>query len=569
MTAMFSPQNCPVCDDHLNGQSLVCLRCGNDAFDDPRLFDQEGQELYGGRLDQKRRIWQAASSEMKGRSEEVRREQAVIISIKEAVAAHECIKRDLARKLAEERAETEKLQHRVSDLSKQLEKTGFIERANNGQMIEWLRHLLSDVTSAQGLKALNFEPTLHNISAFADRRLIMNRNDQQGISWAWGIWGRVEARRYGAGGVAATTVYHRPKTSFISWREAPYAEAIELTPFDASDKPGVTIRIERPSTPDKIGIEFTRSTSAVKVQLPNYIPFTETYVGLFVICGNSFKAKGNRNVFNADGQITISLTTFRGVIAIIQRTNGDHWKLLDCREYKDGLLHDGIDESGRTGRNEVQWNDIRTLVEGEDEDGASDHPPELRKWLAQWPARSRTNLEYLYEQARGLLQLEPTLAFHLLQRSPKGLQRAIVLLNCGLAFSVSNRELIAQLDYGKFRESLGGFVPTLSKALTMLSSSEEKQWAIRHAHDQHLVEAAQWAHTHGTRALDRALALTPLRAQAKEFDARLRSARGDEREISELLARIEEAPWNDIPLDQLRAQLIEIEQRAGERGAGT
>lgn len=551
---MSSPRNCPICQYSLADHPPVCPQCGNDLFDQPPLADRQAHEAASRLLKEKREIWNSNFSLLQRLSLELASQQAAIGGIKAEIESTKAAKKSLAERLAAEKSKTEQLQSRLIALRKQLDEASFIELSDDGQILEWRRHFLSDVMGDMGLKSLVLEPALHSRDAHADRRMIIDMDNDQAVFWTWGArWEKVEVRRYGTDGSNDLTTHHKGGPSSFSWQEVSNTEAVELTPYDAACKSGVTVRIPRPASFDQRQIEFFQLLNdRVRVRLPKYVHYKNAHVRRYDISGNLFKLKESKP-FDQDGQVVLSLRRSHCVVAVVQKVALDKYRLLDCKGYNGRLLP--------MGRNEEEWGQISAMVEGRT-DATPSGEPELQRFLAQWPARSRARLHYLYEQAGRLFQFDPRTALQSLHRSPRGLLRTLVIYNCGLVVGTTPRETIAQLDYGKFSECLSGLMPVLSKVLTMLNSVAEKQWAIRHANDQALVEAAQWARDRGIGALDRALAMVELRRQAKNLMVRLSGARHAEGgEISELLGRIEEAPWGSVSLSELQAQLKEFEQR--------
>jgi len=176
---------CPVCESPLDGTGLVCSRCGNEHVEARRGEDFESRKAREKRLAEKVRVWKTLSSRLSHLNARLENVSAETACLNELIEEKRSATQRLSAQLAEHRAGVDVLSCRISELQAQLERIGFIERIENGPLLEWRRHPFSDVLKGLELTGFMLEPSLHLGSAFGHKSLNVKKEDKLGVSWTW------------------------------------------------------------------------------------------------------------------------------------------------------------------------------------------------------------------------------------------------------------------------------------------------------------------------------------------------------------------------------------------------
>lgn len=434
----------------------------------------------------------------------------------------------------------------------------FTELGSDGQVLEWETHFLSDIMREQGFESLLMEPKLHSPEDFIEARLSFEKEDAGGVQWVWGeSWSRVEVSLYGTEDEQPLRHRRRGESSLLEWRHLPFCEAVELTPYDANSKAGVTVRFERPLTITGEAIDFYVDLNTVVVRLVNYSRSADVCVELHTLTMNKeLKPKGQPEFFRQRQQIELRIPEgLFGYVVVTRRRNRRRY-LLDYRSYRGGdsgplLKRDDEDERER----------IRREIEGSSPENVAQPRTSLNGWLTHWPQRSRKRLEDLWRESVRLIRTQDSEITQTIQTTPAGLFRSIVLRHCGFASPLSSEQSIRELNEGKFEEALARLSPTLVTVLETIRAPQEKMWAIRHAGEPRLAEVVRWAEHQGVAVLDCALKLVEIRAEASRVAGTLRADSSEGQAIAELLDSIEKAPHRGARPEELLGRLDEIKRR--------
>lgn len=391
-----------------------------------------------------------------------------------------------------------------------------IEIGEDGQSILWQRHLLTDVMESSRLDALTLEPLLN--AAGTGSEMFKVEIGDSSVGWQWGRWSRVEIRAGDAGEAGPPQSYSPPHPTSLGWGELPVASAVELTFYGTDGLDAGCVKVAVPVTAAfGRGLVFTQPRGGnVEVRLPDARDSATCSVERLMLApGEEFRPKGSPIVFRqgeSQARVPVDLSFF-GIIALIRTRRGQR-KLLGYATYngtKTSLPNLNRDEDARL------FQRLRRWIEG----GAHNARPQAHtattneEWLDNWPSNSRKRLRDLYEQAQRHLGVSGDGAYKVLREYPTGLARYLTLFHCGYKSSSSGAEkIIPPLDGGSFQAALKGVLPHLEGALSGLTAIEEKVWAIRHAENPNLAEAAAYAAGQGVSALQRALHLLEKRSQA-------------------------------------------------------
>ena len=449
--------------------------------------------------------------------------------------------------------------------------TYFLEMGPERQGIEWQRHLLSDAM-ADYVPALVLEPSRRAESDLSNRRLVCSA-DIKGISWRWGAvggaWQEVRAQLFDDNSKPFSMITkHPPEPSRFTWEELSFCGAVELTPQDAAGREGVIERLVRP-------LRLTPADVRCQDRERGHVSLVTTYkrpqdlrVRLLKLKGTAYKVLPEFYDCDSRGSCQFELpANFTGVIALVYRRGSDE-RLM----YYEGWHGRGNDPFRRfqdSGEpiDAAEWEEIRRYVEVDGRRELTAYE-QLRLWLKEWPSRSSRLLEGIYDEAANSI-IYGVEAAHAMRETPTGLFRALVLYRCNYQFTGQFNELIKQLDIGRIDEALQRIAPGLPALLTSVNTVAEKRWIIRHAHHPKAAEAVEWAGGGGAAALDHALGLIGLRDSVKERKEKLRHDTVQWREAEEILDKIQQAPFDESPVSELKQKFERIARsiEAEERGA--
>jgi len=392
-----------------------------------------------------------------------------------------------------------------------------VEIGKDGQCLFWQPHLLTEALaeSRPPHDDLALEPSPNPAGVSAD--LFNVRSDHAAISWSWGHWSRVEIRAEAGEGAGAALAYANSQPPSVGWKELPSSGAVELTFYVADGAAAGCVKVE---APDAAGfgrdVEFSGARRGeVFVTLLN----SKSTAGVTVerrTVGQlkEYPLKGEPVPFGS-GQTRVCVPLpyyFFGIIAVVRNAGGRR-RLLGYAQYngREVTLPD-LSE----GLAAEELTDLRRCVERETGGG----PPRPQReatadeWLENWPSVSRKRLGRLLEQARRRAGLAERDAYKVLRAHPAGLLRYLALSYLGYK-SRSPERLIRQLDGSSFQAALNAALPGLGRALLQLGAPAEKGWAVRHAENTNVAEAAASAAGQGVSALERALHLLDVRSEAR------------------------------------------------------
>lgn len=398
-----------------------------------------------------------------------------------------------------------------------------VEIGKDGRRIVWQPHLLTEALAVAHPphNELSLEPLPGPADGSAS--LFNVKSEGGAINWSWGPWARVEVRAETAEGrPTGARTYTTPQPPSVSWQELPASAAVEVTFYDADGDAAGCVKVE---VPDAAGfgrdVDFSGPHgNAVLVTLRN----SRSDAGIAVECRvvgqrrgqlKEYPLRGNPVRF-APGQTRVSVpipSYFAGIIAVT-RDAGGRRQLLAYRHFDDYRRLVLPDLSRALGVEEL--NDLRHWVEKEAGDVGPARPRReltAEEWLANWPSDSQRRLMRLIEQAQRCADLSEEDAYMFLRMYPAGLLRFLALVCLGYE-SRSPAWLIRRLDGGSFQAALDATFPGLGAALPQLVAPAERAWAVVHADNANVAEAAAEAAGRGVNMLKRALHLLDVRAAA-------------------------------------------------------
>lgn len=388
------------------------------------------------------------------------------------------------------------------------------EIGKDGRAILWRPHPLTDAMEAHGAGAFAREPVLlrRGDPAAAPFKVA---TDGDGLSWKWGAWKKLRIAD-GRGGARTYSAAERPAAS---WADLPAGDSFELTFYDAGDKARGAVKIEMPrAAAFGRDVKFVQRGGAVVVSLLSRVERARVYVEVLepgqtrdAALGQEALRRGLVHFPQGETAVRVALTPFT-IIAAVRNVGGR-------RELLGYVSYNGTDPVAGPNLSLAMDAELLEKVRGwvGEEAGAPrqdtgyELPPE--EWLDNWPEASRSRLARLAEQAAARLSLSTPDAGRLLRDYPAGLARLLALAICGYTHP-SVEQGVRALNKGSFHEALGTLTPHLAAALSSLTSPEEKNWAVRHARHLCLEGAAAWAGGQGEPALNRALHLLEIRADA-------------------------------------------------------
>jgi hypothetical protein len=451
----------------------------------------------------------------------------------------------------------------------------FSEVCDNGIVLEWREHPLSGVVSLRGKENLVLEPALVN-SSEKWRYCLQTRSDQKHrrVEWAWGKqWRRVEINPRGARD-SKPIVRQSPDDPWVAWKDVPFCDLIEITPYDTRNWPGATERRRRPpdSYDDLISMR-PNSNDKVRVELPESFKPADFFVQCYVLSGHGLTSWRemvpfedhivNVPVVRTEGEIRRGLV---GYVCVIQRLGANN-RLIACRDYdKRSGKFTSNGELLPPHEGHLQIIHATLEREGSAADAPTTRRHAIENWLALWPGRSKQLLKSLYDDALHSLHLGPTDAFELLRLKPKGLCRALILLSCDQRKRGGGdrpiEELnasIDELDSMTAQEVLQKLISPAPADVAAIPP-EEMNWIINHQGDD-VMEAFDWARGRGVDSLERALTLTPVRNRARRAKEELRKDSAEYEQAQELQKRIENALLNRDSIDGLQNEVSRISER--------
>jgi hypothetical protein len=395
--------------------------------------------------------------------------------------------------------------------------TPLVEIGKDGQCVLWQPHLLTEALQARGLDDLALEPALKP-ACVPGAAMFEVESNETSVRWDWGHWTRVEIRAEQVDGLSAPLNYVRPRHPLIGWNELPASSAVELTFYSADGVAGGCVKIEVPERS-----VFNRDVSfgqpcgrEILVRLLNSKDSTGLSVEwLRLGQREEFKRKGSPIAFPPRAShLNVPIPgDFFGIVAVVR--NRDQRRYLIGYAHYNGMktippnLSQTIDEK--------EFQRVRRWIEGatggEQQQQRIHQDVTAEEWLDNWPLNSRKRLRHLSEQARRHINLTEGDAYKTLRASPTGLLRYLTLLHFGYESS-SPVKIIHLLNEGSFAAALNTALPSLGGALAHLKALEEKIWAVRHANNPNLADAASWAGNQGVAALARALHLSDKRSEA-------------------------------------------------------
>lgn len=381
----------------------------------------------------------------------------------------------------------------------------------DGRAILWRPHLLTDVLEALGAEALGREPVLlgRGDAAAAPFKVM---TDAEGLSWNWGRWKKLRV----ADGRGVAQTYPAPQRPSVRWADLPVSDAFELTFYGADDAPGGVVKVEMPSAA-AFGrdVKFVQRGGVVVVRLLKRVESARVHVEVL-------EPGQTLDVALGQGAIKRSVVPFRPDetdlrVPLLPFTIIAAVKLLGGRRELLGYVsYNGSEPVAEPNLSLAMDAELLKKVRGwvgEVEGAQREGKLTPEEWLDNWPQASRAGLFRLAEQAVAHLGLGAAEAKRLLCEHPAGLARFLALVACGYARTDAVQG-VRELDGGSFEAALGALAPHLTAALPSLASPDEKSWAVAHAHNRCLEEAAAWAGGQGEDALNRALRLLEIRAAA-------------------------------------------------------
>lgn len=390
-----------------------------------------------------------------------------------------------------------------------------LEIGKDEQCILWQPHLLTEAMASRRLDDLALEPVL-NPAGVSGAAMFKVKSDESAVKWAWGNWKRVEIRAEQVNGLSAPLSYAPPRSPVVEWNELTAASAVELTFYGADDTASGRVKVEVPDTA-AFGrdVEFEQPRGgAILVKLLNAKDSKGMSVERLTLGQKEeYKLKGGPLAFRS-GELHVSVPApgdFFGIVAVIKNR---HRRRLIGYAHFDGrkISLPNLSQSVTA----IEFQKIRRWIEGaaRSEHARLHQDMTAEEWLENWPANSRNRLRYFSEQARRHINLTEDDTRKVLRAYSTGLLRYLTIFHCGYKSSNPER-IIRRLNEGSFQAALNEVFPHLGGALASLKSLEERTWAIQHADNPNLVDAATWAGQQGVGALERALHLLDKRSEAR------------------------------------------------------
>ena len=305
----------------------------------------------------------------------------------------------------------------------------WLDRAADGRILRWEPHFLSREMAGCGSVWLTAEPSFQQAAAVADQ-VIEARPIDGGVElvtkgWAWlraAAWPPV-ASDTTAGGDRDL----RPPPRTMLWSDPPFADGFDLTPFDAHDRPGATVRVRRPPLQPYLPFRFHYHYGAphdrISCRPLRDQAATAWFEPLFLLtlklAGPArFEPGRDGGELAAGAGECATPHDFRGLVAVVGTRDARRY-LLDCRSVFEQRLSSSAPEAL------AEWRAASRLLRCE--------------WPGEqvWPRRSHDRLAALRDAAANA-GLPPDQA----ELRPRGVLRWLVLRACGAAPRASESAVV-------------------------------------------------------------------------------------------------------------------------------
>jgi hypothetical protein len=304
----------------------------------------------------------------------------------------------------------------------------WLDRSTDGRILHWEPHVLSREMACCGSGWLEAEPSFLEAGKVASQ-IIEVRPVEGGIELATEGWAWLRAAPWPSAGSDAAAGGSRdlkPLPRMLRWSDPPFTDGFDLTPFDAHDRPGATVRVQRPPRQAYLPFDFRYHHSAphdriscqpLRQQAAAF--FEPLYVATLKLAGPDRFEPGSEVTVLVEGAGECAAThDFRGLVAVVG-TRDSHRYLLDCRSVFQQRLSSSAPDAL------AEW---RAACEVLGCEWPGEQP---------WPQRSHDRLAALSAAAE-----EAGLPAAPAKRWPRGVLRWLVLRACGATPQATERALL-------------------------------------------------------------------------------------------------------------------------------
>jgi hypothetical protein len=423
----------------------------------------------------------------------------------------------------------------------------WLDRSADGRILRWEPHVLSREMACCGSSWLEAEPSFREAVEVAGQ-LLATTPIAGGIELATDGWAWLRAAPWppvGSDPASGGSRDLRPPPRTLRWSDPPFADAFDLTPFDAGDRPGATVRVRRPLRQPYLPFHFDYHHDAPHDRIscraimePATARFEPLYLATLKQTGpHDFELGPAATALQAGAGACASPHDFRGLVAVVGTRDGRR-HLLDCRSiFRQHLAPSAPVE-------QAEWRAASELLRCEPTGDQL------------WPRRSHDRLAALSGAAEkaGLpaARTEPW---------PRGTLRWLVLRACGAAPS-ANESVLRELDAaGDLASLLAVWRPRAFALAARIDDPGARLWILRHDSRADLADLVALAGGGDVATLEAAAARLPVKQQWEALLGQVRPDGAVARLAHQRIRQIEASLRPLAPLADPEAGLAEA--RAG------